>query len=60
MAAVETAVEGTAKDYAWAFHQVTTADEYDLLMIRFEGDENGTLLPGPTDPNTGFPTIRQG
>ena len=45
---------GGARDYAWAFHQVKTADEYDLMMIRFEGDETGAELLNPVDPNTGF------
>ena len=44
VAAVETAMEATAQDYAWSFNQVVTADEYDLQMIRFRGDEAGNLL----------------
>ena len=44
MDAVELAFEGKAQDYAWAFHEVVTSDEYNLRMIRFEGDSNGQLL----------------
>ena len=59
VAAVELAVEGKARDYAWAFHEVVTDDEYNLQMIRFEGDENGNPLVGPPDDG-GFPTLLQG
>lgn len=35
-----------ASDYTWEWVKTTSADGYDLRMIRFTGNENGNKLPG--------------